>query len=59
MLFKSNVLLTHISTKQLRLQGSVKYSPKLSYMISPTLLVGKAQSVVVLVVSVVNETYVE
>ena len=32
-----NVLSTHISAKELRLQGSVKYSPKSSYIIAPTL----------------------
>ena len=36
--------------RQLRLQESVKYSPKLSHIISPTLLVGGAKSVVVLYV---------
>ena len=37
MIFKFNVLSTHISAKQLWFQGSVKHSPKSSYIISPTL----------------------
>ena len=37
MIFKFNVLSTHISAKQLRFQGSVKHSPKSSYIISPSL----------------------
>ena len=37
MIFKLNVLSTHISAKQLHLQGSVKYSPKSPYIITPTL----------------------
>ena len=45
--------------KTMLLQGSVKYSPKSSYMISSTLLVGKAKSVVVQVMNVVNETCVD
>ena len=35
MIFKFNALSTHISAKQLHLQGSVKHSPKSSYIISP------------------------
>ena len=35
MIFKFNVLSTHIFAKQLRLQGSVNYSPKSSCIISP------------------------
>ena len=37
MIFKSNILPTHISAKQLCLQRSVKYLPKSSHIISPTL----------------------
>ena len=49
-IFKFNVLSTQISAKQLRLQGSVKWHRHLVQM---------AESVAVLVVSVVNETYVD
>ena len=37
MIFKFNALPTRISATQLRFQGSVNYSPKSSYIISPTL----------------------
>ena len=58
MIVKFNVLPTHISANQLSLLGSVKYSPKSSYIMSLTLS-RKAESIIVLVVYVVNETYVD
>ena len=58
MIFKFNVLSTHIYAKQWRLQGSVNIhlNHHESYHRH---LTETAKSAVVVVVSVVNETYVE